>query len=405
MKRAAIYVRISRDHAGAGLGVERQEADCRQLAASKGWEVVAVYSDNDVSAYSGKRRPGYERLISAIQSGEIDSVVTWNHDRLHRRPTELESYIDACDKTGIDTYTVKAGHFDLSTPSGRAVARTLAAWAAYEVETSKGRVLAAKKLAAESGKWRGGQRPFGYEADGMTVREDEAEKVREAARRFVNGDSWRTIALDWNARKIVTANGKPWNALKVRNLSIRLRNLGLVDHNGTERYLAQWPAIISETLWDDLQTAIAASKAVYVQRGPFRKLLLKGFAFCECGNAMNVYGTKRANGVYEPAFGCRKNDDERGQIGFGGVKRIAAAVEHLVIESLFYRLEGEGLDRMMGEAASDNASLKARLADLNKATRRVEEIYRLFASGEIDFAEYKAMTSQFSTDQGSVWKH
>lgn len=354
--------------------------------------MAAVLSDNDISAYSGKRRPGYEQLIGLIQTGDVGAVISWSHDRLHRRPTELESYIDVCDKAGIDTYTVKAGHFDLSTPSGRAVARTLAAWAAYEVETSTGRVLAAKKQAAESGKWRGGQRPFGYDADGMTVREEEAALVREAAQRFVLGDSWRTVALDWNTRKIVTANGMAWNALKVRNLTIRLRNIGIVDHNGTDRYPAQWPAIIDQELWDQLQTAIAVSRNVHTQRGPFRKHLLKGFAYCgECGNRLNVYGTKRAGGRYEPAYGCRKNDDEKGQVGCGSVKRMLAAVDDLVIDSLFYRLDTEDMHQVLSDASSDNEALSTHLAELHAATQRLEEIYGLFGAGEIDFAEYKAM--------------
>jgi DNA invertase Pin-like site-specific DNA recombinase len=41
---AAIYCRISRDREGAGLGVQRQEEDCRQLAASLGWTVVRASS-------------------------------------------------------------------------------------------------------------------------------------------------------------------------------------------------------------------------------------------------------------------------------------------------------------------------------------------------------------------------
>jgi site-specific DNA recombinase len=51
---AAIYTRISSDRAGAGLGVDRQEDDCRNLAAKLGWEVAIVLEDNDISAYSGR---------------------------------------------------------------------------------------------------------------------------------------------------------------------------------------------------------------------------------------------------------------------------------------------------------------------------------------------------------------
>ena len=56
---AAIYARISRDRVGAGLGVDRQEEDCRALCERNDWPVVETFRDNDVSAYSGKPRPGY----------------------------------------------------------------------------------------------------------------------------------------------------------------------------------------------------------------------------------------------------------------------------------------------------------------------------------------------------------
>jgi len=45
---AAIYTRISSDPNGTALGVKRQEADCRKLAAERGWTVSAVFQDNDL---------------------------------------------------------------------------------------------------------------------------------------------------------------------------------------------------------------------------------------------------------------------------------------------------------------------------------------------------------------------
>ena len=57
VRAAAIYARISSDQDGTTLGVQRQLEDCRKLAADLGWQVVDEYVDNDLSAYSGKRRP------------------------------------------------------------------------------------------------------------------------------------------------------------------------------------------------------------------------------------------------------------------------------------------------------------------------------------------------------------
>ena len=73
--RTGIYTRISEDREAEGLGVKRQLEDCEQLAANRGWDVIDRYSDNDISAYSGKRRPKYRRMLKDIESGTVDSVV------------------------------------------------------------------------------------------------------------------------------------------------------------------------------------------------------------------------------------------------------------------------------------------------------------------------------------------
>src|SRR5487761_453201 len=86
MVRAAIYVRISQDREGAGLGVSRQEEDCRALCARKGWQVAGVYADNDVSAYARKPRPEWGRLLADIEAGQVEAICCWHVDRLTRSP-------------------------------------------------------------------------------------------------------------------------------------------------------------------------------------------------------------------------------------------------------------------------------------------------------------------------------
>src|SRR5256886_1967866 len=133
-QRVFIYVRISRDRIGAGIGVERQERECRELAERLGFIVIEVFIDNDKSAYNGKPRPDYIRMMAALQAGQADAVIAWHTDRLHRSPTELNAYIEVCEPRDVPTYTVKTGKIDLSTPGGRMQARIYADIARYEVE-------------------------------------------------------------------------------------------------------------------------------------------------------------------------------------------------------------------------------------------------------------------------------
>src|ERR1017187_10917842 len=106
MTNAAVYVRISQDREGAGLGVQRQEEDCRALCERLGWAVGQVYVDNDVSAYSGKPRPAWQNVLQDVQGGTVDALVGWHVDRLTRSPVELEHVITLADKFGLKLVTV-----------------------------------------------------------------------------------------------------------------------------------------------------------------------------------------------------------------------------------------------------------------------------------------------------------
>src|SRR5690242_17793608 len=100
-RAVAIYARISQDRDGTGLGVQRQLEDCRAEAAQLGWAVAEEYVDDDVSAYSGKKRPAYSRMLDDIAEGRRDAIVTWHMDRLHRQPMELEQLLRVCSRAGV----------------------------------------------------------------------------------------------------------------------------------------------------------------------------------------------------------------------------------------------------------------------------------------------------------------
>jgi len=93
MVRAGVYARISSDREGDGLAIGRQLQDCEELASRRGWRVVDRYVDQDVSAYSGRLRPEYRRMLGDIESRALDAVVVWHVDRLHRQPKELEEFL------------------------------------------------------------------------------------------------------------------------------------------------------------------------------------------------------------------------------------------------------------------------------------------------------------------------
>ncbi len=177
---AAIYARISSDPDGDHLGVTRQVEDCQALAARKGWSVAEVYVDDDVSAYSGRSRPAYQRLLDDIQQRRRDAVVVYHLDRLHRQPRELEDFVDLLAAAGVTDLAMVTGDLDLGTDDGLYLARILGATAAKESADKSRRIKRKHLELALAGKHAGGgTRPFGFNEDRRTIRIEEATNSPE----------------------------------------------------------------------------------------------------------------------------------------------------------------------------------------------------------------------------------
>src|SRR6266550_4970021 len=164
--RAGIYARISSDREGEGLGVNRQLEDCRQLAELRGWRVAGTYVDDDVSAYSGKPRVEYARMLDDLRTGTINGVLVYHLDRLHRQPKELEEFFEVCKGAGVDDLATVTGRIDLADPDGQFQARILGAVAKKESDDKSRRIRRKHEELAAHGKLSGGgSRPYGYDDD------------------------------------------------------------------------------------------------------------------------------------------------------------------------------------------------------------------------------------------------
>jgi site-specific DNA recombinase len=391
-RRAAIYTRISQDREGAGLGVERQEADCRALAERLGWTIVAVHSDNDLSAYSGKPRPGYLALLADLRAGVADAVICWHTDRLHRRPVELEDYIAVCEPRGVPTQTVKAGPIDLATPAGRMVARQLGAVGRYEVEHQIERQVAARLQAATAGRWTGGRRPYGYQADGVTVEVAEAEVLRWAAAQVLAGRALTAIVADLNRQGSTTSTGRPWKATELSRVLVRPRNTGLMVHRGQVVGPATWPPILDEATWRGV-CAVLSDPRRRTNTTVARRWLLSGLAVCGvCGELVRSTSAGTVHGrPTKPAYTCRSGKH---------VVRDAAECDRFVEQVILERLSRpDARELLTPDRRTDTAELHLRDSAL---AERLVELGRLYGDGAIDAPQLAAATSSIRTQRERI---
>lgn len=383
-----MYLRISEDRSGEQLGVRRQREDCAKLCAEKGWQPVE-YLDNDTSATLGKRRPAYERMLADIQDGRLGAVVAWDLDRLHRRPVELERFMEIADAHHLALATV-SGDVDLSTAQGRLMARLKGSVAAHEGEHRKARQLRATRQLAERGvpNWH---KAFGYDADRQPDPVT-APLVKQAYAAVLAGASLADVCRVFNDAGALTINGNQWTPDVVSVFLRKARNAGLRTYG--HRYgpvtrdhvvgKGNWPPLVdTETFWAAQAVLDADGRAP--GRKSVRRHLLTGALGCgKCGGYLSgAYVGKTVKRLTYLCKGChgvsvraeyvepRLYDLVAGRLVMPDAVDLLKAEIHDEAEAEQLRTEANGLLMRLDEIADERADGLLTGKQAQRATERI----------------------------------
>lgn len=382
----AIYARISSDPGGEGLGVARQLEDCRQFATDHEWTDLVEYVDNDRSAFSGRTRPEYQRLVDDISAGRVARVIAWHPDRLHRSPLELEGYLDLVQAHQVDTFTVRAGAWDLSTPAGRLQARVIGSFSRYESEHKSERIARKHRQTLMDGGLVGGRRPFGWQSDGTTV-PDELAALAEGTRAILDGRSLASVVRDWNARGLTTTAGRQFDPVATRLVLQRARNAGLATYKGEVVGPGKWEPAVTETEWRGV-CAIFSDPARRTSPGAQVRWMGSGLYRCGvCGEAqMRVtYANTR------PVYRCKAP-------GAGGrgrhVTRAAPALDEYVSTIVVARLSMPDAREALTVSEPNADTLESVHREREALNARMDEAGRMYAAGEVTARQLAAITRE-----------
>lgn len=406
-KRAAIYARISLDRQ-EGAGVERQEQACRELAQRRGYDVVAVYVDNSVSAYSGVERPQYTAMLDAVKAGQVDVVLAWHVDRLTRSVQDTLDYIKLSNLHDLDTETVKDGVWNIRGAYGEMMATIMASVAQQESRHKAERIAAAYEQINLNGlPQKGGTWTFGYNDDHMTLREDEAQALRDTAEYILAGGTLYTAAKRLNAAGFKTTRGNEFTSYAVRALMTNPRLAGHSTHNPKDaqgkkllrnrqvlKGRAQWAAVFTPEQHEQLTAILKDPKRVtnggHNPAGRKPQYLGSGLFRCGCSECMEDPDGGRV--LY-----CRwrkdKKRDYRKRMYYskitetvhnrGHVSRLADPVDEYVESVVVARLSQP--DIMERLAAANNNDKVAELTQQRKGIRdRMDGLENQFAAGNLD---------------------
>jgi site-specific DNA recombinase len=342
-KRAAIALRLSEDpYKGTereGEGVARQGEDCEAHAERNRWPVCHVLVDNDKTAL--RRRPGFEKLLRLIKSGEVNVVIAWSSERLLKTKTDEFRFYETClaaPEPVIVSYA-RGMTFDLSTPQGRKFFDNAASDARYETELKSERQKRANRQHAEKGRPAAGPRPFGYESDRVTLRRKEADAGAKVYTAILAGLKVAPQVRKLNDAGLLTGQGHMWRPETLRRWLLSPRNAGLRAHRKEIVTKAAWPAIVDEPTWRAVKAILESPTRK--QAGKSAVGLLTGVARCVCGETVNMGGQSKTGAKN---YTCRTGSH---------VSRAVKPVDELVTAVAIAIIERDGADLLVDHERPD----------------------------------------------------
>jgi len=225
-----IYARVSRLRDKDQTSTPAQVASCRAVLGERGLPVGEVWVDPGKSAWDPKvYRDGWEAMMARLESGEAGGVIVYDLERFARQLADGERLVRAAER-GLVVLDSE-GSYDLRKPGDKKNFRNAIVSAEYysdllKVKTRRGKAAKAREGRVDK------RRSFGFEPDGVTVREDEAAIIRDHARRLLAGETQDSLITELNERGVPSVRGAKWGYTTFRQIMTRPRNIGLIVHNG-----------------------------------------------------------------------------------------------------------------------------------------------------------------------------
>ncbi|WP_318207999.1 recombinase family protein [Streptomyces sp. SJL17-1] len=335
-----IYDRLSRLFAEEAP--DHRISACKAYAEQRGWNVVHVATDTNVSGATRlEDRPGMREVLSWLP--RVDYVLAVKLDRYARSVLEFSRLIAAAKSTNTAIVTADGM---VSPENASFLVNVLASFAEYERDMITARITASKEHFKKRGNHLGGLAPYGYAVSGPVnnkrwiIDESAAAILRECAERLIDhGASLTGLAHDLNERGILPPadharqrdgrkmRGQRWHSTTLRDAlyspAVRgwlvqavpgtkrsaLTNQPVLDAEG--KPVSTGPEILSAETWSAVR-AIIDGKAKGRGNERAGKALLLHIALCsECDGPM--YRQRREmNGKDYSTYVCGKGVGKRG---------------------------------------------------------------------------------------------
>lgn len=391
--RCAIYTRKSSEE---GLeqdfnSLDAQREACEAYIASQkheGWELLPDHYDDGGISGGHLDRPALHRLMQAVDEKRVDQIVVYKIDRLTRSLADFAKLVDRLDAAETSFVSVTQS-FNTATSMGRLTLNMLLSFAQFEREVTAERIRDKIAASKRKGMWMGGSVPLGYQADGRTLKIDEAEAetIRTLYDLYLELRTLRDVkersqVLDLRSRRRERAGGRisggtHFDRGHLQHILSNPVYAGRIRHK-KQVYEGRHPAIIDPAVWEKVQDMLQSGAAV--ARGSRHKATrssLAGKLFDETGDRLTP-SHSRKNGKRLRYYISRRLVKDRSRKHPDAWRLSADQVEGLLAELIGQHLIRPGAAAVMAVdlTATELLDVAKRLQEQGNATERLSLIER-----------------------------
>jgi site-specific DNA recombinase len=408
--KAVIYAAKSTEDRNDSI--PEQLDDCRDMAKTNGWTIIAEFVDENFTAYSGNRGPGLAAAIQTAQhaASERQSVmlVAQHTSRFARgdgaAPGAPKALVELYHEWARSNVKGRLVENDLAMSTSSAAA---AQGEADHLESKRKSVSVKKGMrrrARDRGKLSGGPRPYAYRwlEKELEIVPAEVEVVRRLFQNSIDGVSQRALARQLNSEGVPTVSGRPWGQATIARILANPIYRGRIRHAG-EEYDGIHEAIITPEVWE--RAAAVRSSQTRRSGGRWPKgshVFVNGLLKCgTCGSTLLPRTSPNRRGGLYQAYVC--DGRLRNGLDFCSQTPIDRAP---IDEAMLAEVHQHYLDldatrrRLEARHATDMAiaaeTLRQAEHEAQRADARLRLVQRDYQNGDLEVSDYRDQREQLT---------
>jgi len=264
MKQAVVYLRVSSQTQIENTSLDNQLSKIQGYCKAYDYSIAKVYKDNGISGKAIDHRQQYNNMLEFIKSNNIDALIVFKSDRIHRKLKNLLIMIEDILEPANTSFVSITEQFDTSTSQGKLFLQMIGSFGEFEGSLINERTRDGRLKTATENKHAGGEVPYGYEKIKGVIKIDPgtAEIVQTIYSLYNSKKSLGTIKMELDLRGCTTKRGKSFSRPSIHYILRNKTYTGCYSYNGKkEKNMMEsnsvYPQIIAKNLFGRVQNILS----------------------------------------------------------------------------------------------------------------------------------------------------